>query len=82
MPIKIRLVAPPLYVMSTTSTDKAQAIELMEKAIVAIQQKMAEFEGNMNVAMAVSGAARGGGRRSLMRQRRITAKSGLGDRGQ
>jgi len=51
VPIKIRLVAPPLYVMSTTSTDKTSAIDLMEQAIVKIQDKMAEFEGNMNVAM-------------------------------
>jgi translation initiation factor 2 subunit 1 len=54
VPIKIRLVAPPLYVMSTTSTDKTSAIDLMGQAIVKIQEKMAEFDGNMNVAMAVS----------------------------
>ncbi len=53
VPIKIRLVAPPLYVMSTTSTDKTSAIELMGKAIEKIRAKMAEYEGNMNVAMAV-----------------------------
>lgn len=51
VPIKIRLVAPPLYVMSTTSTDKNAAIELMEKAIVRIGEEIEKYDGQMNVAM-------------------------------
>lgn len=54
VPIKIRLVAPPLYVMSTTSTDKNAAIELMEKALVKIGDEIEKYDGAMNVAMRVS----------------------------
>jgi len=54
VPIKIRLVAPPLYVMSTTSTDKNAAIELMEQALAKIGEEIEKFDGAMNVAMRVS----------------------------
>ena len=54
VPIKIRLVAPPLYVMSTTSTDKNAAIELMEQALSKIGEEIEKYEGNINVAMRVS----------------------------
>jgi len=49
--IKVRLVAPPLYVMSTTSTDKSAAIEVMEKAVEAIGVKIAEEKGDMVIKM-------------------------------
>jgi translation initiation factor 2 subunit 1 len=52
--IKIRLVAPPQYVMSTTSTDKRTAIEVMEKAVEKIGEVIAEENGDMTVKMAVS----------------------------
>ncbi|RSH89047.1 hypothetical protein EHS25_002709 [Saitozyma podzolica] len=51
VPIKVRLVAPPLYVMTTTSTDKALAIERMEKAVEAIGEKIAEEKGDMTIKM-------------------------------
>lgn len=54
VPIKIRLVAPPLYVMTTTSTDKTAAIELMEQALLKIEAEITKYEGSMNVAMRVS----------------------------
>lgn len=54
VPIKIRLVAPPLYVMTTTSTDKTAAIELMEQALTKIEGEIEKYEGSMNVAMRVS----------------------------
>jgi translation initiation factor 2 subunit 1 len=41
--------------MSTTSTDKQQAIELMEKAVEAIGEKIVEERGDMVVKMKVSG---------------------------
>lgn len=53
--IKVRLVAPPLYVMSTTSTDKTAAIEVMEKAVEAIGAKISEEKGDMVVKMKVGG---------------------------
>ncbi|KAK4686539.1 translation initiation factor 2 subunit 1, partial [Tremellales sp. Uapishka_1] len=51
VPIKIKLVAPPLYVMSTTSTDKVKAIELMEKAVDVIGETIAAEKGEMSVKM-------------------------------
>ena len=53
VPIKVRLVAPPLYVMTTTSTDKVAAIDLMEKAVDAIGAKISEEKGDMVVKMKV-----------------------------
>lgn len=52
VPIKVRLVAPPLYVMSTTSTDKAAAIETMEKAVDAITAAIEKEKGDCVVKMA------------------------------
>lgn len=52
VPIKVRLVAPPLYVMTTTSTDKALALERMEKAVEAISEKIAEEGGDLFTKMA------------------------------
>ncbi|KAL1411356.1 hypothetical protein Q8F55_002309 [Vanrija albida] len=52
VPIKVRLVAPPLYVMTTTSTDKTAAIETMEKAVEAIGAVITEEKGDLNVKMA------------------------------
>ncbi|ORY26327.1 putative eukaryotic translation initiation factor 2 alpha subunit [Naematelia encephala] len=49
--IKVKLVAPPLYVLSTTSTDKVAAVELMEKAVEAIGEKITQEKGDMTVKM-------------------------------
>lgn len=54
VPIKIRLVAPPLYVMSTTSTDKTAAIEVMEKAVEKIGEVITAEKGDLTIKMAVS----------------------------
>ena len=51
--IKVRLVAPPLYVMSTTSTDKVAAIEMMERAVDAIGEKIGEEKGELVIKMKV-----------------------------
>jgi translation initiation factor 2 alpha subunit (eIF-2alpha) len=68
--IKIRLVAPPLYVMSTTSTDKTAAIEVMEKAVERIGEVIAEEKGDLTIKMAVSQAR--------ARRRRVRAGMGKG----
>ncbi|RSH86725.1 uncharacterized protein EHS24_004996 [Apiotrichum porosum] len=52
VPIKVRLVAPPLYVMSTTSTDKTAAIDTMEKAVAAITASIEKEKGDVVVKMA------------------------------
>ncbi|CAD6588846.1 MAG: hypothetical protein TREMPRED_005169 [Tremellales sp. Tagirdzhanova-0007] len=51
VPIKVRLVAPPLYVMTTTSTDKVMAMQLMEKAVEAIGEKIGEERGELVIKM-------------------------------
>ncbi|CED83181.1 eukaryotic translation initiation factor 2 subunit alpha [Phaffia rhodozyma] len=51
IPIKIRLVAPPLYVVTTNSTDKSGGVELMEKALQVIDEKITEAGGEMSVKM-------------------------------
>ncbi|KAL7416239.1 eukaryotic translation initiation factor 2 alpha subunit-domain-containing protein [Mrakia frigida] len=51
VPIKIRLVAPPLYVVTTNSTDKSGGVELMEKALAVIDAKITELGGEMSVKM-------------------------------
>lgn len=48
------MVAPPLYVISTTSTDKTLALEVMEKAVEAIGGKIKEEGGDMVIKMSVS----------------------------
>jgi translation initiation factor 2 subunit 1 len=52
MPIKIRLVAPPLYVMQTSSYDKAQAIEVMNQALEKIEKSiLSRSQGQMAIKM-------------------------------
>ncbi|EIW65981.1 hypothetical protein TREMEDRAFT_35708 [Tremella mesenterica DSM 1558] len=51
VPIKVRLVAPPLYVMTTTSTDKVAAIDLMEQAVERIGESIAQEKGDLVVKM-------------------------------
>ncbi|KAF6748128.1 translation initiation factor eIF2 alpha subunit [Ephemerocybe angulata] len=51
VPIKAKLVAPPLYVLSTNATDKYAAVERLEKAIEAIQNTIEEEGGNLVLKM-------------------------------
>ncbi|KAJ1782456.1 hypothetical protein LPJ59_006805 [Coemansia sp. RSA 2399] len=51
-PIKVRLIAPPTYVMTTTSLNKTEDIELMERAIEAAKKAIeAEEGGKLTVVM-------------------------------
>lgn len=52
IPIKINLIAPPLYVMLTSSLDKAAGIQALEKAIEAISEVCKARGGVMKVKMA------------------------------
>ena len=51
MPLKVKLVAPPLYVMMMQCYDKAEGIALMEKAIVAIDHSITAHHGACIVKM-------------------------------
>jgi len=51
VPIKAKLVAPPLYVLSTNATDKYAAVERLERAIESIQGTIEDQGGNLVVKM-------------------------------
>ena len=50
--IKINLIAPPLYVITTQSLDKGVGLEAVQKAMDVIKQSIKEADGNFNVKMA------------------------------
>ena len=49
--IKIKLVAPPLYVMLTQCMDKQHGIETLEKAIAKIEETIKAAKGNLTIKM-------------------------------
>ncbi|GAK63286.1 translation initiation factor eIF-2 alpha subunit [Moesziomyces antarcticus] len=51
IPIKIKLVAPPLYVLITNSTDKVGGIALMEQALEKITESIRASGGDVNIKM-------------------------------
>ncbi len=51
-PIKINLIAPPIYVLSTMSLEKESGIELLNKAIDTIQECITAKGGKMEIKMA------------------------------
>ncbi|KAH8108298.1 eukaryotic translation initiation factor 2 alpha subunit-domain-containing protein, partial [Phellopilus nigrolimitatus] len=51
VPIKAKLVAPPLYVLGTNATDKYLAVERLERAIETIQSTIEGAGGNLVVRM-------------------------------
>jgi len=51
IPIKVKLVAPPLYVVLTNSTDKLGGVEALEKAIDVIGNVITKEGGEINIKM-------------------------------
>lgn len=51
VPIKARLVAPPLYVLSTNATDKYAAVDRLERALESIQGSIETQGGSLLVKM-------------------------------
>ncbi|KAI8806937.1 eukaryotic translation initiation factor 2 alpha subunit-domain-containing protein [Cladochytrium replicatum] len=49
--IKIKLVAPPLYVMYTHALDKVLGVELLEKAIAKVEETIKSSGGNLQIKM-------------------------------
>ncbi len=54
MPIKINLIAPPQYVMTTTTLDRTEGVAKLNTAIQVIRESIEESEGNFNIKMEVS----------------------------
>ncbi|XP_006618554.1 eukaryotic translation initiation factor 2 subunit 1 [Apis laboriosa] len=52
LPIKINLIAPPLYVMTTSTPEKQDGLKALNDAIDAIQNKITSLGGVFNVQMA------------------------------
>jgi translation initiation factor 2 subunit 1 len=52
MPIKIKLVAPPLYVMMTTSLDKDVGLQKLNEAVTAITTTIQKHGGDINIKAA------------------------------
>lgn len=53
-PIKIKLVAPPLYVAVTTGANKDTGIKALTIAIEAVKEEIVKYKGEVNVKVAVS----------------------------
>ena len=51
-PIKVKLIAPPIYVLSTTTLDKEAGIALLTKAIETIESTIQSKGGKLDVKMA------------------------------
>jgi len=51
-PLKVKLVAPPLYVMVTTSLQKESGLALMQSAIARIEEVIDDEGGNLNIKVA------------------------------
>lgn len=49
VPIKIRLIAPPLYVMMTTSLDKQKGLEVMNKSIEKLTENLEAAGGKVSI---------------------------------
>ncbi|CAK9811230.1 Eukaryotic translation initiation factor 2 subunit 1 [Anthophora plagiata] len=52
LPIKINLIAPPLYVMTTSTPEKQDGLKALNDAIDVIQNKITSLGGVFNVQMA------------------------------
>jgi translation initiation factor 2 subunit 1 len=51
MPIKINLIAPPQYVVTTTTLDRAEGIAQLNSVLQVIRESIEESDGNFNVKM-------------------------------
>uniref|UniRef100_S4RR77 Eukaryotic translation initiation factor 2 subunit 1 n=1 Tax=Petromyzon marinus TaxID=7757 RepID=S4RR77_PETMA len=58
MPIKINLIAPPRYVMTTTTLERTEGLSILNQAMATIKEKIEEKRGVFNVQMAVKYLAR------------------------
>lgn len=54
MPIKINLIAPPRYVVTTTTLDKEKGIRLLEVALTKIEESIKQYRSVFTVTVPVS----------------------------
>lgn len=52
MPIKINLIAPPLYVCTTTTMEKDDGLQALKNAIYKIEATIKEYDGVFNILTA------------------------------
>lgn len=51
-PVKVKLVSPPLYVLTSQCLEKSQGIAILEQAIQAISENIKSNDGKCEVRMA------------------------------
>merc|ERR1712062_583975 len=51
VPIKINLIAPPLYVMTTSTPEKADGLKLLEDACTVVEENITKAGGSFNFQM-------------------------------
>jgi len=49
--VKINLIAPPLYVVTTVSLDKDKGVDILKKALAAIKEIITQKKGSLSVKM-------------------------------
>lgn len=54
IPIKINLIAPPLYVMTTQTPERQDGLKALEEAIEKVKELIVKLGGVFNIQMAVS----------------------------
>uniref|UniRef100_UPI00358EE6EA eukaryotic translation initiation factor 2 subunit 1 n=1 Tax=Myxine glutinosa TaxID=7769 RepID=UPI00358EE6EA len=52
MPVKINLIAPPRYVMTTTTLERTEGLSVLNQAMSSIKEKIEEKRGVFNVQLA------------------------------
>ncbi|RLN02351.1 hypothetical protein BBJ28_00004967 [Nothophytophthora sp. Chile5] len=51
VPVKVKLIAPPMYVMTTSTLDKQKGIQKLQEAIEAVRELITTKKGTMSVKM-------------------------------
>lgn len=51
VPVKVKLIAPPMYVMTTHTLNKSEGISILNQAIEVVRKEMAAKGGSINVKM-------------------------------
>lgn len=52
--LQINLIAPPRYVMTTTTLERTEGLSVLNQAMAAIKEKIEEKRGVFNIQMEVS----------------------------